>query len=1010
MATVNEPASTVLLSPFAEAVDIARGDAPARRDVFACCPAHGDRFAEHTGDGVEHEWPLGETEDEAFPSGAALVTVSRPTGPGAEHHDPVGGNLPLYDTSAPVRGTRLSPSFTVGELVTSGGRASDVARISVPLVRLLQALRDHVGRPVRITSGYRSYLGNIDVYSKRKQTPTKSRHSSGEAADVKIAGMTGLEIAKAAIDVWGLNIGVGVAGDFAHVDVRPTWGRWTYFKDPARDAATIRELDEHRRKRRARGTPPAAGTTSSAGPAAAARGRLVVAAHPLLRSHAGTRPDLILRWNAPAPANVVDVALHFHGFSSSKAQMRLDEKERIAGLDLVDPENPARIGRTAPTLTILPRGSNNGAQGGNGYDFHGLTGAGAVTALIDDGLQRVGAALGRRITRGRLVLPAHSGGGAALMHALTQVDPDEVHVYDALYGRVRPHVDPIGPLVAWTRARLAPARRAAAPHSALRVVYRCGTKDNSERLAAILAGELRGLPPALAARFRVERATDVAHLYLPRAFGWRLLADAGADLPGVTARVCPAPRRGREAEGIDEAWLDSEDVADHENVVDEAFDETFVDREDLDDEAFVDEYLDQEDLHDQDLHDEDLHDEDLYDEHVAREHIEHEHIEHEHIDDELLDDTLLEDEELDEAWLDGEEDGGQRPSALTAEDEAGLRSLWEPALIAMAVARGERDENRLANLVFDRRHPERNGTVLRAGEPGFATLASEWRAVRDTLVRPQLAKLSSTPAPPAPPAPASPAATGRAARWRSHLARPAARQWVGRERPGQWAQSVYGLVVHTTGGSLVCKAVLRRQDPTAVATDHYYRSHGTHYVCGWSGAAGGQLVQVAEDRYRANGVGVAEQLRSVRGGRWTDDVAAVAAEQWRRRWPDRAHPLALLPGTTSANAAYVHVEMPPAVVPWCKHIGPGGLAAEPMRPGLRYTRAQHETIADLAVELAARHGWTGAWWDTPQLLGHEDLSPISRNDKGGGWDPGALRAEPWFDWAFVKDRIKRAVP
>lgn len=78
-----------------------------------------------------------------------------------------------------------------------------------------------------------------------------------------------------------------------------------------------------------------------------------------------------------------------------------------------------------------------------------------------------------------------------------------------------------------------------------------------------------------------------------------------------------------------------------------------------------------------------------------------------------------------------------------------------------------------------------------------------------------------------------------------------------------------------------------------------------------------------------------------------------------------------------------------------------------MRPGLRFTQAQHDTVAELAVDVARRNAWPAdeEWWRTPRLLGHEDLTPIARCDRNGGWDPGALRDEPYFDWEYVYERI-----
>lgn len=191
-----------------------------------------------------------EFEDEAlhacaFPSGVRLNPVQVPERKGQEYYDPHRSGTPVYDTGPAVRATRLSPDFTVGELAKSGGRHADVARISCGLVRLLQGLRDAVGKPIKITSGYRSYGLNARLYKAKGKEPTQSRHSSGDAADIRIAGMTGMEIAKKAIDVWGPHMGVGVGANFAHVDVRPTWSAWTYLSGAAGKAA-VREITAYR--------------------------------------------------------------------------------------------------------------------------------------------------------------------------------------------------------------------------------------------------------------------------------------------------------------------------------------------------------------------------------------------------------------------------------------------------------------------------------------------------------------------------------------------------------------------------------------------------------------------------------------------------------------------------------------------------------------------------------------------------------------------------------------------
>ena len=48
---------------------------------------------------------------------------------------------------------------------------------------------------------------------------------------------------------------------------------------------------------------------------------------PVIGAHAGTQPDLFLRWNRiPLAAPLVDVVVHLHGFSQEGRAMALAEK------------------------------------------------------------------------------------------------------------------------------------------------------------------------------------------------------------------------------------------------------------------------------------------------------------------------------------------------------------------------------------------------------------------------------------------------------------------------------------------------------------------------------------------------------------------------------------------------------------------------------------------------------------------------------------------------------------
>jgi hypothetical protein len=82
------------------------------------------------------------------------------------------------------------------------------------------------------------------------------------------------------------------------------------------------------------------------------------------------------------------------------------------------------------------------------------------------------------------------------------------------------------------------------------------------------------------------------------------------------------------------------------------------------------------------------------------------------------------------------------------------RSGVESVLVRSAILKGATDENQLTNLIFFRRHRERNGRPLSRSEPDFQRLRQEWLTIRDRLVRPALARQSGSPQPyPSAPAP-----------------------------------------------------------------------------------------------------------------------------------------------------------------------------------------------------------------------------------------------------------------
>jgi hypothetical protein len=249
---------------------------------------------------------------------------------------------------------------------------------------------------------------------------------------------------------------------------------------------------------------------------------------PLLRAHAGTQPDLFLRWNeVPLDAVAVDVVVHLHGFSREGAAMPLGEKVQRSGLDLSR--------RSRPTVAMLPRGN---WLRYSWYDHPALL-AGGIDRLIDFALDRFAEALPAPPAAGlemdRLILTAHSGGGMPAVDAIADAPqpPDELHVFDGLYGRNPATGDPTRDLETidrWLAERLV---REPGRQGALRVVYiEQQTGPFSRRVGALITRHLATMEPALAAnlrrRYRVEPSA-VQHGQIAQLCGPDLLAAADAE-------------------------------------------------------------------------------------------------------------------------------------------------------------------------------------------------------------------------------------------------------------------------------------------------------------------------------------------------------------------------------------------------------------------------------------------------------------------------------------------------
>lgn len=86
----------------------------------------------------------------------------------------------------------------------------------------LQQLRDKLGKPITINCGYRCEKHNREVGGAKR-----SQHLYGKAADIRVAGMSPVEVARIAETIPAFRDGgIGIYNSFTHVDIRRGKARW----------------------------------------------------------------------------------------------------------------------------------------------------------------------------------------------------------------------------------------------------------------------------------------------------------------------------------------------------------------------------------------------------------------------------------------------------------------------------------------------------------------------------------------------------------------------------------------------------------------------------------------------------------------------------------------------------------------------------------------------------------------------------------------------------------------
>ena len=116
----------------------------------------------------------------------------------------------IMDTDA---NEKVGQHFKVKEFACKDG--SQVVFIDEHLISILDILRNKIGKPVIITSGYRT-----PEWNKKCEGAKYSYHMCGMAADIRVNGMSAKEIANELNAIVPDECGIIVYKSWVHFDVR----------------------------------------------------------------------------------------------------------------------------------------------------------------------------------------------------------------------------------------------------------------------------------------------------------------------------------------------------------------------------------------------------------------------------------------------------------------------------------------------------------------------------------------------------------------------------------------------------------------------------------------------------------------------------------------------------------------------------------------------------------------------------------------------------------------------
>lgn len=118
------------------------------------------------------------------------------------------------------RNIQLTPNFKLSEFLRTEDPmpAPWILDNIYRLANRLQVIRDLIGKPILINSGYRSPAHNQAVGG-----ASQSQHLNGMAVDIVVTGMPAKEL-QSLLKNW--SGGMGCYQHYTHLDIRPQKARW----------------------------------------------------------------------------------------------------------------------------------------------------------------------------------------------------------------------------------------------------------------------------------------------------------------------------------------------------------------------------------------------------------------------------------------------------------------------------------------------------------------------------------------------------------------------------------------------------------------------------------------------------------------------------------------------------------------------------------------------------------------------------------------------------------------